>query len=130
MSLSYTLVVTSPLYGKQGSATALNFANSLVAEGHQLKTVFFYLDGVTNSLSTSLPASDEVDIHQCWIELKNNSGCELLVCSAAAYRRGVVAKEDLENQAVESFNMSHQFAMSGLAEMATAMLSSDRVVQL
>ncbi|GAD04301.1 sulfurtransferase complex subunit TusD [Agarivorans albus] len=129
MSLTYTLVVTSPLYGKQGSASALNFANALIEAGHQIKTVFFYLDGVSNGLSTSLPASDEVNIHQHWLDIKKASACSLLVCSAAAYRRGVIGQEEAAVNQLPA-NMHNEFNMSGLAEMATAMLSSDRVVHL
>ncbi|MGY5450793.1 sulfurtransferase complex subunit TusD [Agarivorans sp. MS3-6] len=130
MSLSYTLVVTSPLYGRQGSATALNFANALVAQGHQIKTVFFYLDGVSNAMQTGLPASDEVNIHALWLKLKQSSACELLVCSAAAYRRGVITQQDADLNALGAWSMSQHFTMSGLAEMSAAMLGSDRVVHL
>lgn len=129
MSLSYSLIVTSPLYAKQGSATAVNFAEALIAQGHRLETVFFYLDGVTNALATSLPASDEVDIHRRWLTIKQRANCELLVCSAAAYRRGVLDHEQAEQVGLCA-NMSRQFSISGLAEMATAMLRVDRVVRL
>ncbi len=129
MRLNYTLIVTSPLYGKQGSASALNFATALVAEGHRLQTVFFYLDGVTNALLSSLPASDETNIHQQWLALKQQTNCQLLVCGAAAYRRGVIDQEQSELTGVTA-TMDAQFVISGLAEMAAAMLSADRVIRL
>jgi len=129
MSLRYSLIVTSPLYGRQGSATALNFAKALIAEGHRLQAVFFYLDGVSNALATSFPTSDEINIHQQWLVLKQQANCDLLVCSAAAYRRGILDHEQAQQLGL-SANMSSQFTVSGLAEMATVMLSADRVVHL
>ncbi|WP_432454740.1 MULTISPECIES: sulfurtransferase complex subunit TusD [unclassified Agarivorans] len=129
-NLNYALVVTSPLYGRQGSATALNLANAIVQQGHALNTVFFYLEGVSNAIVSALPASDEVDFHQAWLDLKVRANCELLVCSAAAYRRGVVTQQDAQNHGLESWSMSEHFSMSGLAEMSMAMLAADRVVQL
>lgn len=40
-SLSYCLLVTGPAYGTQQASSAYQFAQTLIAMGHKLNTVFF-----------------------------------------------------------------------------------------
>ncbi len=58
--MRYTLLVTGPAYGTQHASSALLFARALLAQGHQLESVFFYREGVLNANQLSAPASDEV----------------------------------------------------------------------
>ncbi|MBO0180902.1 DsrE family protein, partial [Vibrio parahaemolyticus] len=46
--LTYTLVVNGPVYGSQSARSAYQFAKAVIEQGHQLVSVFFYQDGVTN----------------------------------------------------------------------------------
>ncbi|WP_026972358.1 sulfurtransferase complex subunit TusD [Aliagarivorans marinus] len=122
----YTLIVTSPVYGHQGSATALNLARAVLEEGHTLHAVFFYQEGVSNALATTMPAGDEIDMVKQWQQLKADSACQLLVCSAAAQRRGVLGQEEGEQRDI----IIDGFEQTGLAEMSIAMLEADKVVRL
>ncbi len=47
--MRYTLLVTGPAYGTQHASSALLFARALLAQGHQLESVFFYREGVLNA---------------------------------------------------------------------------------
>ncbi len=45
--MRYSLLVTGAPYGTQQSTSALLFARALLTTGHQLDSVFFYREGVT-----------------------------------------------------------------------------------
>lgn len=130
MTLSYTLIVTGPAYGTQGSATAVRFAKALVASGHELKAVFFYQDGTTQANSLLYPASDEPNRYQQWSEFAQQHAVPLLVCVAAGERRGVIGDAQSKANGWQTHNLVAPFVVAGLAEMTMSMLQSDRVVQL
>ncbi|CAG9298269.1 tRNA 2-thiouridine synthesizing protein D [Celerinatantimonas diazotrophica] len=127
MPLTYTLLVTSAAYGRQGGTTALRFARALVEQGHILKSVFFYLEGTSNANCFLSPASDEHHLYQSWCELCQQTQCQLLVCVGAAARRGYIDHCQAKNS---MFNLREPFQVSGLAEMTIAMQQADRVMQL
>ena len=60
--MRYVLQVTQPLYGGQGSALAVQLAQALLENGHQLDQIFFYREGVYNGNAFSYPANDEINI--------------------------------------------------------------------
>lgn len=122
--MRYSLLVTGPAYGTQQSASALLFAQALLAAGHQLSSVFFYGEGVHNANAFTSPASDEADIVRAWQKLQQEQGVALQVCIAAAMRRGVSqAQQDSAD------NLQPGFELSGLGALAEAALSCDRLVQ-
>ncbi|PKF51514.1 sulfurtransferase complex subunit TusD [Enterovibrio nigricans] len=129
MSLSYVLVVNSPVYGRQSSLTAYRFAKALIEKGHTLTRVFFYQDGVSNASSLTVPANDEFDLVSAWQTLAKESGAELETCVAAALRRGQVSEEEAKQHALASNNMADGFTQAGLGSLSESLLTADRVVQ-
>ncbi|MGF1724598.1 sulfurtransferase complex subunit TusD [Photobacterium nomapromontoriensis] len=129
MSLSYVLVVEGPAYGTQSARTAYQFAEALLAEGHQLLRVFFYQDGVHNGSSLTAPASDEYDLVAGWQRLAIQHGTELQTCVAAALRRGIVSQQEAEQNQLPGNNLATGFEQAGLGGLAEAMLTADRVIQ-
>ncbi|EAS73731.1 hypothetical protein V12G01_14875, partial [Vibrio alginolyticus 12G01] len=92
--LTYTLVVNGPVYGSQSARSAYQFAKVVIEQGHQLVSVFFYQDGVTNGTALSVPANDEFDLNKAWQSLAKEHGVRLETCVAAALRRGIVSEEE------------------------------------
>ncbi len=43
--MRFAIVVTGPAYGTQQASSAFQFAQALIAEGHELSCVFFYREG-------------------------------------------------------------------------------------
>lgn len=129
MSLTYGLVVNGPAYGSQASRKAFQFAEAVCAQGHQIKKVFFYQEGVLNASSLVLPANDEVDITKQWQALAQRHDIELETCVAAALRRGVIGAEEAEQHQLSQYNLATGFQQAGLGGLATALLTFDRVVQ-
>ncbi|MEO2266053.1 sulfurtransferase complex subunit TusD [Pseudoalteromonas pernae] len=92
------------------------FAHSAIANGHELKCIFLYQDGVYHALSGFDIASDEfnpADIWQSLFELN----IPVHVCVTAASKRGVSVCDN------------SQFLVSGLAEFAMEVAQADRWVQ-
>ncbi|OAN17089.1 tRNA 2-thiouridine(34) synthase TusD [Photobacterium jeanii] len=129
MTLNYVVVVDGPAYGSQAARSAYQFAQAVVAQGHQLSRVFFYQDGVHNGSSLSVPASDEFDLVAAWQALANEHKVELQTCVAAALRRGIIGQQEAELNGLTSANLADGFEQAGLGGLAEALLTADRVIQ-
>ncbi|EKT61044.1 sulfurtransferase complex subunit TusD [Providencia sneebia] len=127
--LTYCLLVTGPAYGTQQATSAYQFAKALLDEGHDLKTVFFYSEGVMNANQLIAPANDEINLVKAWQALAKQSGCEMHICVSAALRRGVVDKEQANLLLLPADNLADGFIMSGLGSLAQAMITTDRTIR-
>lgn len=129
MSLSYSLLVNSGVYGSQSARNAYAFACALIEKGHKLHSVFFYQDGVTNGSSLVVPANDEFDLTQAWQTLARKHDVKLETCVAAALRRGVISQQEASQHQREQSNLAQGFQQVGLGSLAEALITQDRVVQ-
>ncbi|MEQ9915253.1 sulfurtransferase complex subunit TusD [Pectobacterium aroidearum] len=127
--LNYCLLVTGPAYGTQQASSALQFAQALLAEGHRLKSVFFYREGVLNANQLTSPANDEFDLVRAWQQLGETHQVALNVCVAAALRRGVTDAQQAVQLNLAGANLQPGFVLSGLGELAQSVLTCDRVIQ-
>ncbi|GAB7197037.1 sulfurtransferase complex subunit TusD [Dickeya oryzae] len=127
--LSYCLLVTGPAYGTQQASSAFQFAQALLAQGHQLQSVFFYREGVLNANQFTAPANDEFDLVRAWQQLASSYEVELNVCVAAALRRGVTDATQSAQLQLSGANLQPGFTLSGLGELSQSVLRCDRVVQ-
>lgn len=127
--LTYCLLVTGPAYGTQQAASAYQFANALLEEGHRLNTLFFYSEGVSNANAFTAPANDEFNLVKAWQQLAVKSDCEMHICVSAALRRGITDKEQAALLLLEAHNLAEGFIMSGLGSLAQAMLTTDRTIR-
>ncbi|CAK9886508.1 MAG: Sulfurtransferase TusD [Candidatus Erwinia impunctatus] len=127
--MRFVLLVTGPAYGTQNATTALQFAQALLREGHSLHSIFFYREGVLNANELIAPASDEFHILQAWQQLQREHEVALNVCVAAALRRGVIDKQQAEQQQKCEANLAEGFVLTGLGALAEAVIMSERVVQ-
>ena len=123
--MRFAIVVTGPAYGTQQASSAFQFAQALIAEGHELSSVFFYREGVYNANQLTSPASDEFDLVRAWQQLNAQHGVAL----NKALRRGVVDETEAGRLGLASSNLQQGFTLSGLGALAEASLTCDRVVQ-
>ena len=119
--MRFAIVVTGPAYGTQQASSAFQFAQALIAEGHEL--------GVYNANQLTSPASDEFDLVRGWQQLNAQHGVALNICVAAALRRGIVDETEAGRLGLASSNLQSGFTLSGLGALAEASLTCDRVVQ-
>ncbi|TDN57357.1 sulfurtransferase complex subunit TusD [Scandinavium goeteborgense] len=127
--MRFALMVTGPAYGTQQSSSAWQFANAVLAEGHELVSVFFYREGVYNANQLTAPANDEFDVVRAWQSLHELQGVALHICVAAALRRGVTDETEAKQLDLAGFNLQPGFTLSGLGALAEASLTCDRMVQ-
>ena len=79
--------------------------------------VFFYYDGVNNATKLSEPQSDDRNLVKLWGELAAEHNLDLVVCVAAALRRGI--KDE---------NLADGFRISGLGQLIEVGIAADRLV--
>ncbi len=124
--MRYVLAISAANYGKQAAFIALQFAEVLIAKGHQIQQIFFFQDGVTNGNSLVLPANDEVNLLKAWQTFHQQYNVQLHLCIAAAQRRGIV---DHKTTISTETNLATPFILAGLGEFMSAVLTCDRVLQ-
>jgi len=111
------ILVNEGPFTHQASDSAYRFAVAALNRGHQIYRVFFYHDGVYNASRFCQPQSDERNPADLWSKLGLEHGIDLVVCVAAALRRGI--SED---------HLQPGFRISGLGQLVEAGIHSDRFV--
>lgn len=126
--MRYALLVLEAPFSRGASQAALRFARAAVARGHCIRRVFFYADGVHTGSSLATPPQDEPDLVGQWRDFALTNGIELVVCIAAALRRGVLDETERQRYDRSASNLDPAFVLSGLGQLAEAALDSDRLV--
>ena len=111
------LMVSEGPYTHQASDSAWQFATAAIAKGHEIQRVFFYHDGVNNSTRLTEPPQDDRHIVNRWSALAAEHKIDLVVCVAAALRRGI--KDEV---------LAPGFRISGLGQLVDSAIKADRVV--
>ena len=124
----FSIVITGAPYSSQASASALQFSKSALKLGHRIHRVFFYADGVHSGSALATPPQDERNIPAEWAELAREHELDLVVCIAAAVRRGVLDENEARRYEKNGHNLSPDFNLSGLGQLVEAGILSDRVV--
>jgi len=114
--MKLTILILEGPYNHQASDSAYQLIQAALANGHEIRGVFFYDDGVYNVNRQMAPPQDDRHIANRWSEL-GGQGIDIVVCIAAAKRRGMV--DDL---------LVPNTRISGLGQLAKMTLESDRVV--
>lgn len=124
----FSLAIYSAPYSSQASYTAYQFAVALLSQGHSLHRVFFYQDGVHNATNLAVPPQDEFDLQKAWQQLANDYQLDLVVCIAAALRRGILNEGEAKRYDKASHNCAEEFTISGLGQLVEAAAVSDRLI--
>lgn len=115
--MQFAILVNQGPASHQAAASALAFAQAVLASGHQLVRVFFYFDGVLNANRLTAPGNGERNLVREWSALATEGGVDLVICIAAGLRRGV-----------REANLAPGFRISGLGQMVEAAMLADRMV--
>ncbi len=115
-------------YQHQSADSALQFARAVLAQGHEIFRVFFYHDGVNNGTRLSVPPADDRLIQKEWSELSKEHDLDLVLCIAAAQRRGIMDASEAERQGLDANNIIEGFRISGLGQLIEGGIQSDRTV--
>ena len=127
---SFSIVVTSPPLDSQGAYSAIRFIEAALNSGHSIVGVFFYQAGVLNGSYFQTVLNDELDLAKKWQALGNDNDVPLHVCVTAANRRGILSKQDVEqDKDFADFNLKSPFSSVGLGELVTQVNQADRTIQ-
>lgn len=122
------IVVNEGPYTHQAADTAYQFTKAALAKGHEIVRVFFYHDGVNNGTRLTTPPQDERNIVKRWSELAQQHKLDLVVCVAAAQRRGIVDRDEAKRHGKDADNIAAGFRISGLGQLIEAGVLADRLV--
>ena len=126
--MKFGILVNEGPYTHQASDTAYHFVEAALRAGHEIVRVFFYHDGVNNGTRLSVPPQDDRNISDRWSALAQQHGVELILCVAAAQRRGMLDEDEAKRAGKDTNNIAPGFAISGLGQLIDAGIQADRLV--
>lgn len=115
--MKFGILINEGPFTHQASDSAYHFAKAALEKGHEVPRVFFYFDGVNNANKLSEPQSDDRNLVKLWGDLAKEKKIDLVVCVAAALRRGI--KEEI---------LAEGFRISGLGQLIELGMGTDRTV--
>lgn len=126
--MKFSLMISEGPYTHQASDSAYNFTKAALKKGHEIFRIFFYHDGVNNGTRLSTPPQDDRNIVNRWSELAEKHKLDLVLCVAAAQRRGIADADEARRNGKDADNIAPGFRISGLGQLIEAAILSDRLV--
>ena len=126
--MKFGIVVNEGPYTHQAADSAYKFTKAVLEKGHDVYRVFFYHDGVNNGTRLTVPPGDERDIQKNWTTLAQEHNVDLVVCIAAAQRRGILDENEAKRQGKDADNIAPGFRISGLGQLIEAGIEADRLI--
>ncbi len=112
----------------QASDSAYQFTKAALENGHEIFRVFFYHDGVNNGTMYGVPPIDDRNVTTIWSELAEKYELDLVVCVAAAQRRGIMDADEAKRHGKGASNIAPNFRISGLGQLIEAGIQADRLL--
>jgi tRNA 2-thiouridine synthesizing protein D len=126
--MKFSVLISEGPYTHQASDSAFQFCRAALAKGHEIFRVFFYHDGVNNATRLTTPPQDDRNVVSRWSKLAEEHKLDLVVCVAAAQRRGIVDEGEAKRNGKDATNLAPGFRISGLGQLIEAGIQSDRLV--
>ena len=126
--MKFSILINEGPYTHQASDSAYQFAKSVLAKGHEIFRIFFYHDGVNNATRLTTPPQDDRNIVNRWSKLADEHKLDMVVCVAAAQRRGIVDEGEAKRNGKDATNLAPGFRISGLGQLIEAGIQADRLV--
>ena len=126
--MKFTIQISTGPYTHQASDTAYKFTCAALDAGHEIHRVFFYHDGVNNGTSYTVPPQDDRNLQKLWSDLAAKHDLDMVVCVAAAQRRGIMDENESKKNGISGVNIAPGFQISGLGQLIEGGVQSDRVL--
>ncbi len=127
--MKFGILVTEGPYQHQASDSAYQFTKAALEKGHEIMRVFFYNDGVNNGTRLMVPPQDDRNLQKNWSELAQKHDLDLVVCVAAAQRRGLLDETEANRHSKDANNIAEGFRISGLGQLIEMGIQADRVIE-
>ena len=128
IDMNISILVLSAPYSSQGAHSAFRYTQAALKSGNKIHRVFFYQDAVHAGSCLATPPQDEFDLYTAWQALKQDYDLDLVICIAAAARRGLINEQEATRHNKLSHNVSEEFELSGLGQLVEACAMSDRII--
>lgn len=126
--MKFSIQINEGPYTHQASDTAYHFTKAALEKGHEIFRVFFYHDGVNNGTRLTTPPQDDRNVVSRWSELAAQHNLDLVVCVAAAQRRGIADADEMKRNGKDAYNIAPGFRISGLGQLIEAGIQADRLM--
>lgn len=110
------------------SRRALYFAKAVLQNGHHIKRLFFYQQGIYNAITTIVMPQDELNLHDEWKKFIEVNQLDAIVCIAAALKRGQLDKIEADRYHKTASTIGPPWQLSGLGQLHEAIQTSDRFI--
>lgn len=126
--MKFAILINSAPYTCQSAETAYHFVLAALNKGHQVPRIFFYMDGVHNGSAFITAPQDETQMVERWSSLAAKYDIDLVLCIAAAQRRGLVDAGEAARHSKSGSNLAAGFRLSGLGQLMEMSIESDRLM--
>lgn len=126
--MKFAILINEGPYQHQAADSAYQFAKAALEKGHEIFRIFFYHDGVNNATRLTVPPQDDRNIVDRWTKLAQDHNLDLVVCIAAAQRRGILDANEAKRNGKNADNLADGFRISGLGQLIEAGIQADRLV--
>jgi tRNA 2-thiouridine synthesizing protein D len=126
--MKFAIQINEGPYTHEATDSAYHFAKAAIDNGHEIMRVFFYHDGVNNGTRLTTPPQDDRHIVNRWAELAKEHDLDLVLCVAAAQRRGIADPDESKRNGKDADNIQEGFRISGLGQLIEAGIQADRLV--
>lgn len=126
--MKFGILINEGPFTHQAADTAYQFAKAAIAAGHEVFRVFFYHDGVNVASDYAVPPQDDRNVTDNWVKLAETNNIDMVVCIAAAQRRGLLDANEAQRQGKRGDNIAPVFRISGLGQLVEAGIECDRLL--
>ncbi len=126
--MKLAIMINEGPYQHQASDSAYHFVAAALEKGHEIFRVFFYHDGVNNGTRLAHPPQDDRNVQMRWGELAEKHGLDLVLCVAAAQRRGIADEGEASRNGKDANNIAPGYRISGLGQLIEAGIQAERLV--
>jgi tRNA 2-thiouridine synthesizing protein D len=126
--MTISILVLGAPFDSQASYTAYRFAEAALSLNQTIHRIFFYQAGIHSASVLACPPRDELDLYKAWQDLKSTYELDLVVCIAAAARRGMIDQTEARRHNKNGANMAGMFELSGLGQLIDAISESDKFI--
>jgi len=126
--MKFAIQINEGPYTHEATDSAYHFAKAAIDNGHEVMRVFFYHDGVNNGTRLTTPPQDDRHIVNRWVDLAKEHELDLVLCVAAAQRRGIADADESQRNGKDADNIQEGFRISGLGQLIEAGILADRLV--
>ena len=126
--MKFAIQINEGPFTHQASDSAYQFTKAALENGHEIFRVFFYHDGVNNGTMYGVPPSDDRNVQAMWSKLAEEHDLDLVVCVAAAQRRGIMDEDEAKRHGKGASNIAPKFRISGLGQLIEAGIQAERLL--